>query len=87
MEACQVSFQRSHLFVKIPEVDILYMKPMKMRLEEDGTLTVSSRFSSIGLRFRDKGDCQSLCEEIRSTMLPKRDSEHDFQELESVTRI
>ncbi len=65
MEACQVSFQRSYLFVKIPEVDVLYMKPTKLRLEENGTLTVSSRFSSLSLRFRDKRDCRTLCEKIR----------------------
>lgn len=71
MEACQASFQRSYLFVKIPEVCILYLKPKKMRLEGAVTLTVSSRFSSLSLRFRDKGDCRTLCEEIKSTMLPE----------------
>lgn len=66
MARCSATVQRGHLFIKIPEVDILCMRPKRVELENDGTLRVSSRFTSLRLRFEDEKECSTLSERLSS---------------------
>jgi hypothetical protein len=66
MARCSATIQRGHLFIKIPDIDILFVRPKRVELEKDGTLHISSRFTSLRLRFEDEKECLSLSEKLSS---------------------
>jgi len=59
-KSCSARLEKGNLFIKIPGIDILCMKPKRFDLERGTVLRVSSRIATLYLEFTDENESMKI---------------------------